>query len=402
MTRRFAVRQDFAEAHNNRGVTLYRLGRFTEALASYDRAIALGPDRTEAFNNRGVALKELRRIPEALASYHQAQQLAPDYADAHWNEALLRLLIGDFSVGLAKYEWRWKRKNFTSPRRSFREPQWDGSDCRGRTILLYGEQGFGDVIQFCRYVPSVVARGATVILEVAEPLCGLMGSLGAAQVLPSGARLPAIDLHCPLMSLPLAFGTTVETIPAAVPYLTVPADAAAAWDARLGPHKRLRVGVAWAGNPRQENDRNRSIGLAPLLPLLDGDADFVSLQKDLRAGDEELLKARRDIMHLGGALNDFSDAAALIERMDIVVTVDTSIAHLAGALGKPVFILLCFTPDWRWLLTGDLSPWYPTARLFRQARPQAWSEPVVQAAGELRAMIAGGIPAHAAHTDSRS
>jgi hypothetical protein len=203
MTRRFAVRQDFAEAHNNRGVTLYRLGRFTEALASYDRAIALGPDRTEAFNNRGVALKELRRIPEALASYHQAQQLAPDYADAHWNEALLRLLIGDFSVGLAKYEWRWKRKNFTSPRRSFREPQWDGSDCRGRTILLYGEQGFGDVIQFCRYVPSVVARGATVILEVAEPLCGLMGSLGAAQVLPSGARLPAIDLHCPLMSLPM-------------------------------------------------------------------------------------------------------------------------------------------------------------------------------------------------------
>jgi Tfp pilus assembly protein PilF len=235
-----AVRRDFAEAHNNRGVTLYRLGRFTEALASYDRAIALSPDRTEAFNNRGVALKELRRIPEALASYHQARQLAPDYADAHWNEALLRLLIGDFSVGLAKYEWRWKRKSFTSPRRSFREPQWAGSDCRGRTILLYGEQGFGDVIQFCRYVPIVVARGAMVILEVAEPLCGLMGSLGAAQVLPSGARLPAIDLHCPLMSLPLAFGTTVETIPAAVPYLTVPADAAAAWDARLGPHKRLR------------------------------------------------------------------------------------------------------------------------------------------------------------------
>jgi tetratricopeptide (TPR) repeat protein len=384
-----AVRPDFAEAFNNRGVALYRLRQFEDALASYDRAIAVRPAYAEAFNNRGVALKELRRIEEALASYGKAQQLAPDYADAHWNEALLRLLIGDFAAGLAKYEWRWRRASFTSPLRNFPQPQWAGTEpLDGKTLLLHGEQGFGDVIQFCRYVPQVKSRGARVILEVAEPLCGLMGSLGAAQVIPAGSRLPAFDLHCPLMSLPLALGTRPDTIPATVPYLAAPADAAAAWETRLGTRKRPRIGIAWAGNPRQENDRNRSTNLRALLPLLDVDATFVSLQKDLRPGDDAFLKARDDIANLGGALADFSDAAALVSRLDAVVSVDTSIAHLAGALGKPVFVLLCFTPDWRWLLAGDTNPWYPTARLFRQTRPQDWDEPVAQTADALKAMVA--------------
>jgi tetratricopeptide (TPR) repeat protein len=368
-----AICPAFAQAHNNRGVALYRTRQFSEALASCDEAIAVRPDYAEAFNNRGVVLKELRRVEEALASYGKAQQLAPDYADAHWNEALLRLLIGDFAAGLAKYEWRWRRPSFTSPHRDFPQPQWDGTDqLEGKTILLHGEQGFGDVIQFCRYVPQVKARGARVILEVAEPLCGLMGSLGAAQIVAAGSRLSAFDLHCPLMSLPLAFGTRLDTIPAAVPYLAAPADAAATWETRLGPRRRPRIGIAWAGNPRQENDRNRSASLRVLLPLLGIDATFVSLQKDLGAGDDALLKAR-DIMSFGGALADFSDAAALVSRMDVVVSVDTSIAHLAGALGKPVFVLLCFTPDWRWLIAGDTNPWY-----------------VAQVAGALRAMVAQG------------
>jgi hypothetical protein len=247
-----------------------------------------------------------------------------------------------------------------------------------------------DVIQFCRYVPLVVARGARAILEVAEPLCGLMDSLGAAQIVATGSRLPTFDLHCPLMSLPLAFGTRLDTIPAAVPYLVPPADAATTWDARLGPRTRPRIGVAWAGNPRQENDRNRSASLAALLPLLDMDATFVSLQKDLRAGDDRVLKAREDIVPAGSTLADFADAAALVSRMDVVVSVDTSIAHLAGALGKPVLVLLCFTPDWRWLLAGDTCPWYPTARLFRQVRPQDWDEPVAQVAAALRTMVTRG------------
>jgi tetratricopeptide (TPR) repeat protein len=384
-----AIRPAFAEAFNNRGVALYRTRHFDEALASYDQAIAVRPAYAEAFNNRGVALKELRRIEEALASYGKAQQLAPDYADPHWNEALLRLLIGDFAAGLAKYEWRWQRPSFTSPLRNFPQPQWDGTELfEGKTILLHGEQGFGDVIQFCRYVPQVTARGARVILEVAQPLCGLMGSLGAAEIVAAGSRLPPFDLHCPLMSLPLALGTRLDTIPAAVPYLAAPTDAAAAWETRLGPRKRPRIGIAWAGNPRQENDRNRSASLTALLPLLDIDATFVSLQKDLRAGDDALLRARDDIVKLGGALADFSDAAALVSRMDVVVSVDTSIAHLAGALGKPVFVLLCFTPDWRWLIAGDTNPWYPTARLFRQTRPQDWDEPVAEVAAVLKAMVA--------------
>ena len=386
-----AIRPDFAEALNNRAVALYRTRQFAEALASYDQAIAVRPDYAEAFNNRGIVLKELRRVEDALASYGRAQQLASDYADAHWNEALLRLLIGDFAAGLAKYEWRWRRANFTSPLRNFPQPQWDGTEALdGKTILLHGEQGFGDVIQFCRYVPQVAARGARVMLEVAESLCGLVGSLGAAQIIAAGSRLPAFDLHCPLMSLPLAFGTRLDTIPAAVPYLAPPADAAAAWEARLGPRTRPRIGIAWAGNPRQENDRNRSASLKALVPLLDIDATFVSLQKDLRAGDGALLKARADIMNLGGALADFSDAAALVSRMDAVVSVDTSIAHLAGALGKPVLVLLCFTPDWRWLIGGDTNPWYPTARLFRQAQPQDWDAPVAQAAATLKAMLPQG------------
>jgi ADP-heptose:LPS heptosyltransferase len=214
-----------------------------------------------------------------------------------------------------------------------------------------------------------------------------MASLGAAQIVATGSRLPAFDLHCPLMSLPLALGTKLDTIPAAVPYLAPPADAATTWDARLGVRKRPRIGIAWAGNPRQENDRNRSASLYALLPLLDMDVTFVSLQKDLRAGDDVVLKARDDIVPAGSTLADFSDAAALVSRMDVVVSVDTSIAHLAGALGKPVLVLLCFTPDWRWLLAGDTSPWYPTARLFRQVRPQDWDEPVARVVDALKKIM---------------
>jgi len=388
--RALAIRPDYAEAFNNRGVALQKLGQFEEAVESYDKAIALRPDYAEAFDNRGIALKELRRFDDALASHRKAQELAPDFADAYWNEALLLLLAGDLMAGWAKYEWRWKRLTFTSPRRGFSQPQWDGFESLyDRKILLHSEQGLGDAIQFCRYVPQVAARGAHVILEVAEPLRRLMGALpGVAEIVANGETLPEFDMHCPLISLPPAFGTRLDTIPAATPYLRAPSDALLAWEMRLGAKKRPRIGIVWAGNPDHENDRNRSIALAALLPLTGIEATFVSLQKELRPGDEALLRERDDIFHLGFMLNDFSDAAALVSRLDLVVSVDTSLAHLAGALGKPVYILLPYTPDWRWLIGRDTSPWYPTARLFRQTTPGDWDEVIARVASELPAFVA--------------
>ena len=386
--RAVAIRPDYAEALNNRGVALHEIGRFDAALASFEAAISRRPGYVEAFTNRAVVLKALRRFDEALSSCRRAQDLAPENAEAHWQEALLRLLTGDLAAGFAKYEWRWRRAAFTAPRRDFAAPQWDGrAPLRGKAILLHGEQGFGDAIQFCRYVPHVAARGARVYLEIAKPLRGLFGTLaGGAEILCAGERLPSFDLHCPLGSLPLAFGTTLATVPAAIPYLYPPADAAASWDALLDGAPAPRIGLVWSGNPQHHNDRNRSLAITALLPLTGLDASFISLQKELRPGDAEWLEHHR-IRHLGDRLRDFADAAALISRLDVVVSVDTSVAHLAGALGKPVFVLIPHTPDWRWLIGLSTSPWYPTARLVRQPAPGAWNETVAQLSDELQEFI---------------
>ena len=379
-TRALAARPDDAEALNNRGVILRMLKRFDEAVANYDRALASRPGYAEALYNRGLALDELKRFDEALASYDRAVRARPDYVEAHWNEALLRLLTGDFSRGWAKYEWRWKNQSLALTKRNFAQPLWLGEDAiDGKTVLLHSEQGFGDTIQFCRYVPLVAARGARVIVEVAAPLQDLMSDLaGATQVIPRGTPLPDFDYQCPLLSLPLAFGTRLETIPAPTPYLHAPAQASKAWQARLGPKTRPRIGLAWSGNAAHKDDQNRSIGLRFLSPLLDTGATFVSLQKDVRDADAAVLGERDDILHFGDALKDFSDTAALISNLDLVISVDTSVAHLAGALGKPVWVLLTYVPDWRWLLDRDDSPWYPTARLFRQNDARTWDDAIAR------------------------
>jgi Tfp pilus assembly protein PilF len=381
-----ALKPDFAEAFNNRGIALKELKRFDEALASYDKALALKPDYAEAFNNRGIALQELKRFDEALASYDKALALKPDYAEAHWNEALLRLLTGDFSRGWAKYEWRWRNESLALSTRNFSQPLWLGAAAiDGKTILLHSEQGFGDTIQFCRYVPLVAARCARVILEVERPLQKLMTNLaGATQVISKGDSLPDFDVQCPFLSLPLAFATRLETIPSATPYLRAPVQALKNWQARLGPKARPRIGLAWSGRPTHKNDQNRSISLRSLLALLDIEATFVSLQKDVRTDDAAVLKERDDILEFGDALKDFSDTAALISHLDLVISVDTSVAHLAGALAKPVWVLLPFLPDWRWQLDRDDSPWYPTARLFRQDNTRAWDDVIVRVHEALR------------------
>ena len=384
--RALALLPGCAEVFNNCGNALQALGRFEDALAFYDKAVALKPDHAEAFYNRGNVLRELRRIDEALASYETAIALRPDYIEANWNEAYLRLLTGDFERGLTRSEWRWNNPASGLERRNLTQPLWlGGVAIDGKTILLHSDQGMGDAIFFCRYVPLLAARGARVIVEVEEPLRELMSSLaGVSQCISKTEATPDFDLHCPMSSLPLAFATRLETIPGA-PYLGVP-ERSAEWEARLGPHDRPRIGLAWSGNSRHSNDHNRSIALAALAPLFDLPATFVSLQTDVRPDDAVTLRAHR-MLHLGPTLTNFADTAALISRLDLVISVDTSVAHLAGALGTPVWVLLPFSPDWRWLLDRQDSPWYPTARLFRQGKTREWQGVVADVRGALEGFV---------------
>ena len=387
--RALALRPDFTNALYNRGNVLKALKRYGEALASYDHAIALQPGYADAHNNRGQVLKELMRYDEALASYDRALVLQPQNIMVHCNAASLRLLTGDFSRGWADYEWRWMKKSVVLANRILPQPLWLGGETiAGKTILLHSEQGLGDTIQFCRYVPLVAARGAQVIFEVQKPLHALMSDLaGATQVISKGSPLSAFDIHCPLLSLPLAFGTRLETIPSAKAYLSAPARQSMNWQTRLGAKRHPRIGLAWSGNAGHERDRERSIGLRDLLPLLDAEATFVSLQKEVRAEDTVVLKERGDILHVADELKDFSDTAALISQLDLVISVDTSVAHLAGALGKPVWILVTYVPDWRWLLNRDDSPWYPTARLFRQPDIDDWESVIARVHESVRSFI---------------
>lgn len=378
-----------AGAHYNRGTTLHEMRRHDEALASYDRAIALQPDYTEAFSNRGATLWELKRHDEALASYDRAIALQPNFPEAHWNAASLRLLTGDFERGWAEYEWRWKYKTMARAMRNFARAQWGGEPIVGKTILLHSEQGLGDAIQFCRYAPLVAARGARVILEVDRRLQELMSSLdGVAQVLSLGAALPEFGVHCPLLSLPRAFHTLLETIPSRTPYLRAPSERVMKWNTRLGPKHGLRVGLIWSGNPAHHRDQVRSIELSTLAPLLDADAKFFSLQKDARPADAAALAKRGDVIQIADELNDFSDTAAVMAQLDLIISVDTSTVHLAGALGRPVWILLPYLPDWRWLLDRDTSPWYPTARLFRQDETRRWDSVIPRVRTALLELIA--------------
>jgi tetratricopeptide (TPR) repeat protein len=387
-----ALRPDYVEALANRGVTLHEQKRFEAALASHDRALAARPDYAEAFVNRGVTLHELKRFDEALASYDRAIALRPDYAQAHFNEAVCRMLIGDFDRGWQKLEWGWETEQLKNAKRTFARPLWLGSDeIAGKTVLLHGVHGFGDTIQFCRYVPRVVERGARVILEVQEPLRELMGTLpGAAQIVSRGEPLPDFDSHCPLLSLPLAFGTRFATIPSQTPYLRASPPAVMDWNGRLGPRHRPRIGLAWSGRPEHDNDHNRSIRLSSFLSALAGcNATYVSLQREVRQGDAPVLQGS-DILHFGEELKTYADTAALIANLDLVISVDTSVAHLAGALAKPLWILLPFTPDWRWQLDRDDSPWYPTARLFRQDETREWDSVMARVRTALDAHLRRG------------
>jgi hypothetical protein len=372
--RALAIRPDFAQALYSRGNALMALNRHDEAIASFERALAARPGYAEALNNRGAALQALNRHQEAIASYEQLLAIKPDDAGVHFNASLARLTLGDLLAGWKEYEWRWKSKHFTSRQRDFTQPLWLGRESlAGKTILLHAEQGFGDTLQFVRYAPAVARQGARVLLEVPGALRRLFeGFQGVERVIAKGESLPKFDCHCPLMSLPLAFGTTLQNIPCEVPYLSAPARRVEQWRQQLGTGTKPRVGIVWSGRLTHKNDHNRSIPLSALLPLAGAGVELVSLQKEVRGDDLATLAQFGEIRHFGEELQDFADTAALISLLDIVVSVDTAPAHLAGALGKPVWILLPYRPDWRWLLDREDSPWYPTARLFRQPAIGDW------------------------------
>ncbi len=383
--RALSLRPGFAEAHNNVGNALLAEGRVDEALASYEAAIACRPEYAEAYDNLGNALQAAGRLDEAIARHDQALALRPELPTARWNKSFALLLKGDYAAGWRLFESRWALTGASAASPAFSQPLWLGdAPVAGRTLLVHHEQGLGDTLQMLRYVPLVAAQGARVIVQVPPTLAALAASVqGVAAVVLPDLPLPAHDLHCPCMSLPLAFGTTLATIPAAVPYLAAPEPLRARWGQRLGGRTRQRVGLAWSGSTSHRNDRQRSLPLQLLRPVLDADAEFHSLQKEYRPADLALLQADTRLRDWSGQLDDLADTAGLIDALDLVITVDTAVAHLAGALGKPVWLLLPFAPDYRWLLERTDSPWYPTMRLFRQPAFGDWGPVIAAVAGAL-------------------
>jgi tetratricopeptide (TPR) repeat protein len=351
---------------------------------SFEKAIALKPDYAEAHYNRGCTLQDLMRPEDALASYDRAIALKPDYASAYWNKSLCLLLMGRFEQGWRLHEWRKKLAEPVAAR-VFPQPLWLGEeDIAGKTLFLWWEQGFGDTIQFCRYSKLAEARGAKVFMSVQQPLRALLKeSCPTIQIIDQNEVPTDFDYHCPLLSLPLAFGTTLETIPADIPYLKANAEKSLFWQEKLGAKSKPRVGLVWSGGfrPNQPElwsvNSRRNIPLAKLAVLKNPDIEFYSLQKGQPA-ESELAELTRDnwdgprIIDFTSLLNDFSDTAALLENLDLLISVDTSTAHLAGALGKPIWILNRFDTDWRWPPDRTGSPWYPTVKSYRQEKAGDW------------------------------
>ena len=384
-----ALKPDLAEAWLARGDNFNNHRRYDEAFGAYDKALALKPDLAEAWLSRGNVFKNLGRYDEALAAYDKAQALKPGWAEAQCNEAIVRLVLGDTDYGWKKFECRWDTKLLRGLKRNFTQRLWLGdSDIKNKIILIHAEQGLGDTIMGCRYVPMLASLGAKVIAEVQPPLKSLLKNLeGVSMLIGKGETIPRFDVQCPIMSLPLAFKTTVETIPAKVPYLAASNDIVEKWRSKLAGAE-IKVGIAWAGNPNHPGDLDRSIPLKNILPIvgLKG-ARYFSLQKDLRDDDREMLDANSQIVRLDQEMNDFEDTAAIMMSLDLVISCDTSIVHLAGALSRPIWVLLPFDPDWRWLLNRNDSPWYPTARVFRQLNAGEWSTVTDDVYLELQKLI---------------
>jgi tetratricopeptide (TPR) repeat protein len=392
------LKPDFPEAYNNLGSALAEQGALEDAVGCYRKALCLRPDFPEAYNNLGTGLREQGQLNEAIACYRQAVELRPNYPDAHFSLGMALLARGDMAEGWAEYEWRWQTPQMRRGRHPFAKPQWRGEAAAGRTLLIHAEQGLGDTLQFCRYGPLASECGLRVIMEVEKPLVRLLGGLpGVDLVVGRGEKLPPFDLHCPLLSMPLALGTTMATIPNGEAYLHADAAQVAAFRTRLAAtvHDGPRIGLVWAGSARLHSpalaavDRRRSVAPDRLAPLVGLDGfHFVSLQKGGPAAPKDL--PLTDFM---GEMGDFADTAALIANLDLVISVDTAVAHLAAGLGKPVWLLERFDSCWRWLNGRRDSPWYPTVRLYRQLRPGDWDSVLSEVTRDLGGLAGDSRPA---------
>jgi hypothetical protein len=377
-----------APAHTNLGVALQRQDRVPDAIVAHQMAIALDPAFPKAWSNLSEGLKDEGRLDEALQASCKAVSFPTCEPIQRFNHALALLMEGDYVAGWPAFESRRLAGVLAPQARSFAVPEWRGEPLQGRTLLLHAEQGLGDTLQFVRFVQHLLAPGVSIILESQKPLVGLLqASLGTVRVVTQGEALPPFDLQLPLMSLPHVLGTRLDTLPAAAPYLAVDPDKAARWQDRIGKATDLAVGVVWSGNPDHKSDARRSLAAAAVLPeLAMPGVRLFSLQKDLRASDAAILDAMAgDVTDLSPWLLDFTETGAALQALDLVIAVDTSVAHLAGALGRPVWMMTPYALDWRWLRHREDSPWYPTMRLFRQATPRVWDDVIAR----IRAGLAG-------------
>ena len=386
--RAIELNPNFACAMSDAGAIYAKNDEYDQALALYSRAIQAQPDHPDALFNYCVAFFNLGRCKEAIAMANSGLAYHPSHADMHCVKSAALLRSGELENGWEEYEWRFHAKSLGSAlvKPKCEQPTWHGQPIRGKTIWLQAEQGLGDTIQLLRYVPLLSAKGAKVLLSVQGPLIALCQQLrGHCVLISPGESIPLFDFYCPMFSLPLAFRTNLSNIPALMPYLSSELNLQRDWEAKLGPRKALRIGLVWSGNPAFQNDEKRSVPLAALLSQLPSNCRYISLQKEVRAADREVL-AQSAIFDASADLHTFADTAALIACMDLVISVDTSVAHLAGALAKTVWIMLPYSPDWRWLMERNDSPWYPTARLFRQKNDFSW-QPVLERIGlELSAI----------------
>jgi tetratricopeptide (TPR) repeat protein len=383
--RSIEIDPDDPQSHMNMGNALIAVGRSEAAIECLMRAVSIDPGCAEAYSNLGSALKAVGRFSDAFNSYDHAIRLEPALAEAHWNKGLTQLLLGDFGNGWCSYEWRWKTKESLRAGRHFAQPLWVGQEpLAGKTILVHCEQGLGDTIQFCRYLPLLAAQGASVVFELPQVLLGLLQNLSSVdRFILQGVALPRTDIHCPLLSLPLAFKSTPDTFPSRGGYLEPEPLKLARWSDWLGEKTKPRIGLVWSGNEQHKNDHNRSIPLASMLPHLPAQFEYVSLQREVKYSDQCHLGLNPQIRHVGAGLEDFTDTAALCSLMDLVISVDTSVAHLSGALGLQTWVLLPNLPDWRWLLNREDSPWYSTARLYRQAADRDWGKVLARVSAAL-------------------
>ena len=366
------------DAYYNRAVAYRKLGDLEAALSDFSEAISINPQHYQAFNNRGMIYRELRQFHKAIQDFGSSITIDPKFFDGHWNKALTHLMIEDYENAWPLYEYRWDSSNFTSHNRNFEQPLWLGkTSLSGKKILLHSEQGLGDSIQFSRYVSKFKNLNCTVLLEVEKPLMRIMETLlPKKQIFEKNSTLPEFDYHCPLMSLPLAFKTTKNNIPRSIPYLSADTSQIKWWKNYLNPTKKPRIGFIWRGNPAHKNDQNRSIELSTIINALSRDFEWYSLQIDVSNEDKKIICKTPHLTHLGETVGDFAKTAALCENLDAIISVDTSIAHLAAAIGRPVHLLLAYNADSRWHIDRTDTLWYPTMVLHRQKDRSNWVAPL--------------------------